>query len=149
MPGPPPKDPALRVRRNKVATRAKIPAGMRARKRPLPRRTPAWHPATRREWNVWWASPQASQWTDIHAAGLFRLIVLVDDFWRAATLRDRKEAMTEIRLWGTEFGLTLMAERKLQLERIHEEDDLARKAKAVPPPPPPSGDPRLRLVKPA
>lgn len=147
MPGPPPKDPALRVRRNRVATRAKLPAGQRARKRRLPRRMPAWHAETRRTWDEWWSSPQAAEWTQIHVSGLFRLIVLVDDFWRASTAKERKEIAGELRLQGGEFGLSPMAERRLQWERIHEEDEAAKKAKAARPAPPPSGDPRLRLVK--
>lgn len=149
MPGPPPKDPALRVRRNKAATKAQLPRTPRAKKRALPRRSPTWHAETRRTWDDWWASAQASEWTQIHVSGLFRLIVLVDDFWRASTAKERKEAAAEIRLQGGEFGLTPMAERRLQWERIHGEDVAAAKAKKEPPAPPPSGDPRLRLVKPA
>lgn len=152
MPGPPPKDPALLVRRNKVVTRATLPSAPAARKRPLSTRTPGrarWLPETRREWDAWWASPQASQWTQIHATGLFRLIIIVNDFWSASTAKERKEIQGEIRLWGVEFGLTLKAERTLQLGRIHEADEGARRERAAPPAPPPSGDPRLRLVKPA
>jgi hypothetical protein len=149
MPGPPPKDPALRVRRNKATTKTTLARAPRAKKRALPRRTPAWHAETRRTWNDWWVSPQAKEWTQIHVSGLFRLIVLIDDFWRASSAKERKEAAAEIRLQATEFGLSPMAERRLQWERIHGEDDQAKKAKAAPPPPPPSGDPRLRLVRPA
>lgn len=146
MPGPIPKNPATRVRRNKVTTNAKLSRAPRAKKRGLPRRTPAWHPETRRTWDEWWSSPQAAEWTQIHASGLFRLIVLVDDFWRATTAKERKDLAGELRLQGTEFGLSPMAERRLQWERIHEEDQAAKDAKVAPPAPPPSGDPRLRLV---
>lgn len=149
MPGPPPKDPALRVRRNKVTTKATIARAPRAKKRALPRRTPAWHAETRRTWAAWWASPQAAEWTEVHVPRLFMIIVLHEDYWRATTAKERKETLAEIRLQETEFGLTPLSERRLQWERIHEEDEQAKKAKTAPPPAPPSGDPRLRLVKPA
>lgn len=150
MPGPPPKDPALRVRRNKTSTRASLGRAPAARKRALPSRAPhgkAWHAETRRTWNEWWASPQAREWSEIHVSGLLRLIVLVEDFWCADNATARKVAAAEIRLQGVEFGLTPLAERRLQWERIHEEDEQSRKPVAAPPARPPSGDPRLRLVR--
>jgi hypothetical protein len=119
-----------------------------AKKRALPSRKPAWHPETRRTWDEWWASPEAAEWTQVHVSGLLRIIVLVEDFWRADGSKERKELAGEIRLQGAEFGLSPLAKRRLQWERIHEEDEAAKTAKAAPPPPPPSGDPRLRLVKP-
>jgi hypothetical protein len=147
MPGPPPKDPALRVRRNKVTTKATLPKAPRARRPALPRKRPAWHPLTKREWNSWWSS--GAEYSEVHASGLLRLIYLVEDFNRATSAKERKEAAAEIRLQGAEFGLSPLAERRLQWERIHAEDEAAKKAKAAPPAPPPSGDPRLRLVKPS
>jgi len=145
MPGPPPKDPALKVRRNKTSTRATLGKSTPARKRALPRKRPTWHPETRREWETWWSSPLAREWTDVHAAGLMRLIYLVEDYWRAETATARKVVAAEIRLQGAEYGLTPMGERRLQWERIHEEDEQSKKP-AVSPARPSSGDPRLRLV---
>jgi hypothetical protein len=149
MPGPPPKDPALRVRRNKVATRASIGRAAPAKKRTLPPRKPAWHAEARRTWDDWWRSPEAAEWTQVHVSGLLRVIVLVDDFWRATTSGERKAIAAEIRLQGAEFGLSPLAKRRLQWERIHQEDEetAAAKPRVAPPAPPPSGDPRLRLVK--
>lgn len=145
--GPAPKDPALRVRRNKVTTKATLGRAAPAKKRALPRRKPTWHAETRRTWDEWWSSPQAKEWTQIHVSGLMRLIVLVEYFWRAATLAEAKVAAAEIRLQGAEFGLTPLAERRLQWERIHNEDEAAKAKPAAPPAPAPSGDPRLRVVR--
>lgn len=145
--GPPPKDPALRVRRNKVTTKAILGRAPAAKKPALPTRRPTWAAATRATWNRWWASPQAREWTEVHVSRLLILIALHEDFNRAANARERRDAAAEIRQHEREFGLTPLAERTLQWERIHEEDAQAKKAVAAPPPPPPSGDPRLRLVK--
>jgi hypothetical protein len=149
MPGPPPKDPALRVRRNKATTKTTLARAPRAKKRALPRRTPAWHAETRRTWAAWWASPQAAEWTSVHVPRLYIIIRLHEDFNRAANWTDRKVLAAEIRLQEVDFGLTPLSQTKLQWSERHEEDDQAKKAKAAPPPPPPSGDPRLRLVRPA
>lgn len=149
MPGPPPKDPAIRRRRNKTTTRATLGKAQPARKRALPRKRPAWHAETRRTWDDWWASSQAREWTQVHVSGLLRLIYLVEDFYRATTPKERKEAAAEIRLQGTEYGLTPLAERRLQWERLHEESEQSKKpaTPAAPPAPPPAGDPRLTLVR--
>jgi hypothetical protein len=150
MPGPPPKDPAIRRRRNKTTTRATLSRAPRARKRPLPARAPhgkAWHAQTRRTWTDWWASPQASEWAEVHVSRLLIMIAVVEDFWRATTAKERKAAAAEIRLQQVEFGLTPLSERKLQWERLHEEDEQAKKAPAAPPERPQPGDPRLTLVK--
>lgn len=133
MPGPPPKDPALRVRRNRTSTRTTLPAAPNARKRPLPKRIPNWHAETRRTWDEWWASPQASEWTEVHQTGLMRLILLVEDFWVATDAKSRREASTEIRLQGALFGLTPIDERRLQWERARgEEAERKRRAPARP-----------------
>ncbi|HEV8545016.1 MAG TPA: hypothetical protein VGQ64_01875 [Candidatus Limnocylindrales bacterium] len=150
MPGPPPKDPAIRQRRNKTTTRAILRKAPAARKRSLPARSPygkAWHPATRRTWNDWWADPLAAEWTEVHVSRLLLTIALHEDFNRATSAKERKEAAAEIRLQEREFGLTPWAERSLQLERIHAEDEQSKKAAAAPPVRPPSGDPRLTIVR--
>lgn len=144
MPGPPPKDPAIRRRRNKTTTRATLPKAPVARKPPLPVKRPAWHALTKREWQRWWSS--GAEYSEVHASGLIRLLYLVEDFYRATTAKERKEAAAEIRLQGAEFGLTPLAERRLQWERIHADDEQSKRH-AEPPARPQAGDPRLTLVK--
>jgi hypothetical protein len=145
MPGPPPKDPAIRQRRNKTTTRASLPRAPLARKPPLPAKRPAWHALTKREWASWWSA--GNEYTEVHAAGLIRVLYLVEDFYRATTAKERKEAAAEIRLQGAEFGLSPLAERRLQWERIHAEDEASKKKPAEPPARPPSGDPRLTILR--
>jgi hypothetical protein len=151
MPGPPPKDPAIRQRRNKTTTRATLRKAPAARKRLLPRRSPygrAWHAATRRTWNDWWSDPLAAEWTEVHVSRLLLIIAIHEDFNRSTSAKERKEAAAEIRLQEREFGLSPWAERSLQLERLHEEAEQSKK-KAEPPARPQPGDPRLSLVRPA
>lgn len=62
MRGPAPKNPAIRARRNKAATRATLPAaGRRGRVPPLPDHRKRWHPQTVKAWDAFWRSPMATQ----------------------------------------------------------------------------------------
>jgi hypothetical protein len=99
-----------------------------------------WHPQTRATWAEYWASPMATEWIEADVPKLIRLIVLVEDFWRAYTARDRKDLEGEIRLQETCFGLDPVARRRLEweLEKPEEEEK-------PPSPGPPVVDPRLTL----
>lgn len=114
MPGPPPKNEGMRQRRNKSSSRAQLPA----ESRPLPDkpRLPncpnagGWNSMAQRWWEDVWSSPMASQfsWGDMPA--LFRLVALVDAFWKSGEL----EFAREIRLLEREFGLTPLSRRRLE-----------------------------------
>ncbi len=121
---------------------------------PLLNRPPLeWHPLTRAWWADLWASPMAAEYdaTDVH--GLRQLAVLVDDFWRAETPRDRQAASAEIRLQGLRFGLSPIDRRRLQweIERSEEAQARGRRRRAARPPqddpagPTPAKDPRSIL----
>lgn len=114
MPGPSPKDPALRQRRNKSATRALL------RVKDLPRqqapRLPElpegekWHVMSRKFWAAVWSSPMHYEYMRADEPALFRLLVLVNAFWNSGKL----EIAREIRLLEREFGLTPLARRRLE-----------------------------------
>ena len=143
MPGPLPKDPAIRQRRNKSATRALLRADT------LPRRQaphlPAlpegeeWHTMARKFWAAVWSSPMRYEYMRADEPALFRLVALVNTFWQSGSLAVAKE----IRLLEREFGLTPLARRRLEwtVAQAEEAKDIhehkrARRAKII------DGDPR-------
>lgn len=120
MPGPVPKKPELRQRRNRAVTSATLVADGRKHQRPrLPRIDGVtWHAMTVAWWREVWRSPMAEEYlrADIHA--LYRLAVLINQFWGNPS----KEMAAEIRLQQQAFGLTPIDRRRLQweVERVEE-----------------------------
>ncbi len=114
MRGPLPKDPALRQRRNKAATRATLRVEGEARKRAprLPERGEGleWHRLTRAWWQDVWHSPMSREYLDADVHGLYRLAVLVDKFWLkpSATLAQTIAAQEQ------RFGLSPLDRRRLE-----------------------------------
>lgn len=113
MPGPAPKDPALRQRRNKRAGGGLLPAESspieatpRLPKNPLGK----WSKLTQDWWKDVWSSPQSSEFLRADLGSLFRLAILVDMFWKTGKLAVAKE----IRVLEREFGLTPLARRRLE-----------------------------------
>jgi len=114
VPGPPPKNPATRQRRNKSASKALLP----------PEESPIdeipklsdfgdsvdWHPLTLRWWLDIWESPLSSEFLRADLGSLIRLAILVNSFWLKLDL----ETAREIRLLEREFGLTPLARRRLE-----------------------------------
>lgn len=107
MPGPAPKPPEERRRRNAPASgewitlpaepyegpRPKLPSRMNGRKPSA---------ATAATWESWWADPAAHMWTPSDHQALLRLIRLVEDYHVTAKL----DVLREIRLQLAMFGLT-------------------------------------------
>jgi len=114
MPGPAPKDPKLRQRRNKKSTRATLARNVEPRKRApsLPDRGNGqeWHKLTKAWWRDLWHSPMADEYLRADEHALFRLAVLIDMFWLDPT----KELAGEIRLQQQAFGLTPLDRRRLE-----------------------------------
>ena len=149
MPGPLPKDPKMRQRRNKESTAATLSlvASEDFTSPDLPPlyrefttknedgdadttlREVVWHPRTISWWDTIWSSPMAGEWLKADYEGLFLLAELEDDFHRAGSPRDRIEILKEIRLQRAEFGLTPIARRRLQWEvqRGEEAEEKTRK----------------------
>lgn len=113
MPGPLPKDPALRQRRNKQSTRALLPAESApiAERPGLPARTGVtWHPLAEQWWADVWSSPQCHEFLRADLGALYRLVHLVDLWWKSGQMK----LAVEIRLMEREFGLTPLSRRRLE-----------------------------------
>jgi hypothetical protein len=136
-PGPLPKDPRLRQRRNKSATAATLTAGATAEAPKLPagikrKETRAW-------WKAIWESPMAAEWLPSDSEPLLRLAVLVEDFWTKPT----KELAAEISKAEARFGLTPYDRHRMDW-KVEQPS-----AKPAARPAPKGADPRelLRVVK--
>jgi hypothetical protein len=137
MPGPMPKDPGVRQRRNKASTRAllrtdeaprmrapSLPAITKKRKRKVGGVTveveevQEWHPMARRFWELVWSSPMTAEFVRADEPALFRLVFLVDLFWKRGSLA----VATEIRMLEREFGLTPLSRRRLEWTVVQAEE---------------------------
>jgi len=106
MPGPPPNPNARR--KNDRQTGFTTLAGCRSTVPRLPTiKGRSWSAATRAAWAAWWASPQATRWTDDDVPQL----VLVARLYEAA-LAGEQAALVELRQWSDRFGMTPLARLK-------------------------------------
>ena len=112
MPGPIPKDVKLRQRKNKSSSRAILPAEEKPIKGTprLPGNSKDYHPMARRWWSDVWSGPQRQEYLRADLPSLFRLVRLVDIFWKT----DDLSIAAEIRLLEREFGLTPLSRRRLE-----------------------------------
>ena len=125
MPGPIPKTPNTRQRRNRSASRALLPP----EGRPI-RRTPSlpenplgeWHELTRGWWRDVWGSPQRGEFLRADLGSLFRLAMLVNSFFATGEL----EYAREVRLLEREFGLTPLSRRRLEWTVAQSEEAVDR-----------------------
>ena len=76
-----------------------------------------WHPLTKAWWGDaqtgLWASPMAHELANADVHGLLRVALLVDDFNRAETPKERAQLAGEIRLSGAMYGLDPTSRRRL------------------------------------
>lgn len=146
MPGPAPKHPSARARRNKTTTNAVLSADHAIVAPELP--DISWHPMTAAWWRDVWSSPMAPEFDDSDRHGLFQLAMIVNDFWTADTARERKDLAAEIRQQGQRFGLSPIDRRRLQWE-ISRGDEAAerttRRRSSAPPKASGGSDPRSAL----
>lgn len=143
MPGPAPKHPSTRSRRNKTSTAATLVRDPSITAPDLPA-DHDWHPQTLEWWRDVWASPMAPEYDESDRHGLLMLAVLVDDFWR----HPKWTTAAEIRLQRQCFGLTPIDRRRLQweIERVDEAQDRGNRRRAATAPPPAAvDDPRAVL----
>lgn len=114
MPGPMPKNPAMRQRRNKSTSRAllSMAPGFHLQKPRMPRLAKGkhWHPMAKRFWTTVWNSPMSAEFLPGDEPALYRLLFLVNVFWTAPDL----DVAKEIRALEREFGLTPMSRRRLE-----------------------------------
>lgn len=122
MPGPLPKDPAVRQRRNKSATRALLPAEaapvVEKPRLPTCPNEGSWHNMAKRWWADVWSSPMHYEFLGGDVPALFRLVSLVDRYWKGGSLSVAKE----IRLLEREFGLTPLSRRRLEWQVAQSEE---------------------------
>lgn len=121
MPGPPPKPPGMRQRKNRVPTRATLPTEAEtanAEVPPLPAisATETWHPMVLEWWASIWRSPMVGEWLESDKRDLPILARLHQDFWTATTPAGRQYAASEIRQQAVRFGLSPIDRRRLQWE---------------------------------
>ena len=135
MPGPAPKHHSVRSRVNKASTRAtlfepapdeieipELPPMRLVEKRRKGRDADGivqtetymvevpWRLETQEWWESLWSSPMAGEFHSSDRHGLFRLAVLVDDFWQHPS----SQANAEIRLAQKDYGLTPLDRRRLE-----------------------------------
>lgn len=128
MPGPVPKDPRLRQRRNRVSTAATLPASGGCRRAPPLPAHRDWHPLTRAWWRSIWRSPMSAEWLPSDLHGLVLLADLRDRYWTKPTVM----LAGEIRQQEARFGLSPIDRRRLQwtIERVEEAQRKRRPAVA-------------------
>ncbi len=148
MPGPAPKDPSTRARRNRTSTHAQLKADPSIEAPALP--DMSWHPMTLAWWSDVWASPMAPEFDDSDKHGLFALAMLVNDFWSTDEVRIRRDLAAEIRQQSQRFGLSPIDRRRLQweIERSEEAQDRGSRRRtraAESSSQPAAGDPRALL----
>ena len=82
-----------------------------------------------RYWRTIWSSPMAPEYHKSDIEGLYRLLALVDTFWR----KPSKDLNAEIRLYEAQFGLNPLARRRLewQIEVTDEAQDKGEKRHAA------------------
>lgn len=152
MPGPPPKDPAIRQRTNKSSTRALLTDNpeRKIRKPSLFKRLDAdgkiiaWHEMTRRWWRDVWRSPMAGEYLQADHHGLYRLAELVNLFW----CEPSAGLAAEIRLQQQSFGLTPLDRRRLEwtVEQAEGAKDRGKKREQPERPAATGEDPRKMLT---
>lgn len=128
MPGPAPKDPALRARRNKSTTRATLTRNHMVETPELPERDAGWHSMTRQWWADVWASPMSPEWDESDVHNVYLLALIYDDTWTAETAGERQKAAAEYRQQRKDLGLTPLDRRRLewQIEQADEARDKGR-----------------------
>lgn len=149
MPGPAPKHPAARARRNKAATRATLSGDHDIEPPALPDGI-AWHALTVQWWADIWSSPMAPEYIHADINGLFRVAMLYNDFWSASTYKERADIQVRLEKADADYGTNPMARRRLewQIETTEESKARGSKRRGVEKPAPvdPGVDPRLRLA---
>lgn len=107
MPGPAPKDPAIRQRQNVKSESAELHANPNAIVPDLPNpdgRT--WHKLALSWWDALWKSPMAVRYLPTDEIALGMVAMLVDDFYKAEKPQHRLIIAAEIRQQAARFGLS-------------------------------------------
>lgn len=112
MPGPIPKPPELRQRRNKVSTRATLVV-LDTKRKAVPELPKGdWSALTLAWWKNVWASPMSEEFLEADHHGLILLAHLIETYWRDP----KTQTAAEIRAQEQRFGLSPLDRRRLQWE---------------------------------
>lgn len=120
MPGPAPKDPKIKQRRNRDSSAAVLidTSPLLSGTAPeLPKRFDAdgkeieWHEFAAKAWRDIWGSPMASEYTQADVHRLEMYVDLLHKYWNGATA-----VAAEVRLQGVCLGVTPIDRRRLQWE---------------------------------
>lgn len=137
MPGPQPKDPSRRARRNKTSTRAVLRAVENPEIPDLPE-VRDWHSQVLDWWERAWESPMSSEWTTSDIDVMYLAAGLMQEFWSGeARPADMKSIASEVRQLLGQCGLTPMSRRSLQweIDRGEEASERTAARRSVPPKP--------------
>lgn len=149
------KHATARQRRNRAATAATLrtPAPDAVIIPELPERKDfmgdvvPWREETLDWWADVWSSPMASEFVDADFHGLFRLAMLVDDFYCEPCAK----AHSEVRIAQQAYGLTPYDRRRLEWTVEQTEDakerGAQRRSRAQATQHAPHNDPRLRIAE--
>lgn len=152
MPGPTPKDPSIRARANRASTKSTLSDDHEIVAPELPDEI-LWHPLTKKWWADLWSSPMAPEYASMDINGLFRVAMLMNDFWLAETAKQRAEIQVRLEKADADFGTNPLARRRLewQIETTKDSQAKGRKRRGTETPPAPQpepgSDPRLKLVQ--
>jgi hypothetical protein len=120
MPGPAPKDPSVRARRNKKSTRATLISDEVVTIAELPEFD--WHPQVGAWWDDLWSSPMAPEYMNMDKHALFRVARLIHQFWVAEGWREMCEIQIRLEKADADFGTVPLARMRLQWEREKSEE---------------------------
>lgn len=138
MPGPAPKHPSKRARRNAPEAGEWVTLPAEPYEGPRPEYEPADHMAG--IWEAWWSSPMAHMWEQSDWPFLILLLKLTDE---AMNSDDAIRATAEMRQWADKFGLTPEGRQKRRWmlpSASVEEDGTVRER-------PETGDRRERVLR--
>lgn len=147
MPGPAPKHPSARARRNRSTTAATLTRPTRAKVPAMPDAPPLveyddekvrhthevdWHDMVRQWWTDVWSAPMSTEWDESDIHNLYICLLLQQDMWTASTPKDRRDAAAEYRLQRKDLGLTPFDRRRLewQIESAEEAKDRGAQRRA-------------------
>lgn len=148
------KDNTVRARANKASTRATLtplaPEDVVIPHLPIRRdmdgNETEWCDETLDWWDEIWASPMAGEWCEADVHGLYRVAVMVDQFWVNPTASRH----AEIRQAQQAYGLTPYDRRRLEwtIETAESAKDRGeqRRRSAQMPQPSMDNDPRLHIA---
>lgn len=133
MPGPTPKDPSVRARRNRSSTRTVLSTEHNVKAPKLPAGV-VWLPQTKQWWADLWSSGMAPEYLEVHRHGLFRVALLFNEFWHPDTeLKQKLEIQVRLEKAEADYGCNPMALRRLEWQIVETTDRQKKSRTSVTP----------------